>query len=203
VQTRLERGAGGSHVAPNEAASKEAIPIVNSIAAGVPAGHFENALGHPGGFEDAAAVISPTGGTSPSFTNLMIEHSKLGPMIASLHDCEAVVLFAGAKLSAGAQGFPANSETREACPSVISLTLESFSIASGFLLQDDPERGGGGQHSREVPVLNPESAQDDTGDVSVQEKEAAGTLEGKQNWVNEELQQDSVQDMDPSMGLSD
>jgi hypothetical protein len=52
-------------------------------------------------------------------------------------------------------------------------------------------------------VLNPESAQDDTGDVSVQEKEAAGTLEGKQNWVNEELQQDSVQDMDPSMGLSD
>jgi hypothetical protein len=103
VQTRLGRGAGGSHVAPNEAASEEAIPTVNSIAAGAPAGRFENASGHPGGFEDlAAAVISPTGGTSPSFMNLMIEHSELGPMIASLHDCEAVVLFAGAKLSAGA-----------------------------------------------------------------------------------------------------
>jgi hypothetical protein len=86
---------------------------------------------------------------------------------------------------------------------VISPTLESFSIASSFLLQDDPEWGGEGQHSQEAPVLIPESAQDDTGDVSVQEKEAARTLEDKQNWVNEELQQDSVQDMDPSMGLSD
>jgi hypothetical protein len=63
---------------------------------------------------------------------------------------------------------------------VISSTLESFSIASGFHLQDDPEQGGEGQHSREAPVLIPESAQDDTGDVSVQEKEAGGTLEGKQ-----------------------
>jgi hypothetical protein len=37
--------------------------------------------------------------------------------------------------------------SKEDCPSVISLTLESFSIMSGFLLQDDPEPGGGGEGS--------------------------------------------------------
>jgi hypothetical protein len=104
-------------VAPNKVASEEAIPTVNSIAAGAPAGRFENALGHPGDFEDlVAAVISPTGGTSPSFTNLMIEHSELGPMIASLHDCEAVVLFCWGQIVNRSTGLPCQLRNRGGLP---------------------------------------------------------------------------------------
>jgi hypothetical protein len=54
VQARLGRGAGDSHVAANEAATEEATPAVNSLTAGAPTGQFENASGHPGGFEDMA-----------------------------------------------------------------------------------------------------------------------------------------------------
>jgi hypothetical protein len=50
---------------------------------------FENASVHPGGYEDRAmTVILPTGGTSRSITNLMIDPLELGMLIASLHDGE-------------------------------------------------------------------------------------------------------------------
>jgi hypothetical protein len=125
-------------------------------------------------------------------------------MIAYLHDSETVNRVAGANLSAGVQGLSSNSETEtgEACPSVISLTLESFPITSESLLQDDPEWGEG-RLSWEAPVIIIEPAQDGTGGGPVQEKEVAATLEGKQNWVNKELQQDSMQDMDPDRMASE
>jgi hypothetical protein len=127
-------------------------------AVGAPTDPFENASVHPGGYEDrATTVILPTGGTSRSVTNLMIDPLELGMLIASLHDCEAVEPSDCAKLTTGAQDILANSETREEYPSVISLALESFSIVSGFLLQDDPEQGGEGHHSQVAPALIPES----------------------------------------------
>jgi hypothetical protein len=124
-------------VAANMVAIEEATPAVIFLAEGAPTSEFENASGHLGGFKDmAAVVISSSGGTPSSFMKQMTHHSDLGPMIASLHDAEVVKWFVDAILSARIHDNSSSVEieTGEACPLVISPTLESFPIVSGFLL---------------------------------------------------------------------
>jgi hypothetical protein len=145
-------------------AIEEATPTVISLVAGAPTGEFENALGHSGGFKDmAAVVISPSGGTPSSLTKQMTQHSNLGPIITSLHDPEVVKRFADAILSVGIQDNSSSAEIEigEACPSVISPTLESFPVVSGFLLQDDSEWVGEDRLPREMSMLIAEPTQED------------------------------------------